>query len=41
MAGRACPFTGFDDPRSASDSMISSITTEEGGVEVALLKASL
>ena len=36
MAGRACPFPEFDDPKSAGDSMISLMTTEEGGAEVTL-----
>ena len=30
MAGGACPFPKFDDPESVGDSMISSMTTEEG-----------
>ena len=29
MAGGACPFPESNDPESASDSMISSMTTEE------------
>ena len=36
MAGRTCPFPKFDDLGSASVSMISSMTTEEGETEVTL-----
>ena len=36
MAGRVCPFLKSDDPRSVGDSMISSMTTEDGGAEVTL-----
>ena len=36
MAGRACLFLESDDPESASDSMISSMTTKEGGTKVTL-----
>ena len=32
MANGVCPFSESDDPRYASDSTISSMTTEEGGV---------
>ena len=38
MAGEACPFPESDNPKSASDSMISSMTTEEGGTKVTLPK---
>ena len=34
MVGGACPFPKSDDLGSAGDSMISSMTTEKGGVEV-------
>ena len=34
MASGACPFSEFDDFESAGDSMISLMTTEEGGIEV-------
>lgn len=36
MAGGACPFPKSDDPESVGDSMISSMTTEEGGTKVTL-----
>ena len=36
MIGRTCPIPEFDDLRSAGDSMISSMVTEKGGVEVTL-----
>ena len=36
VAGGACPFLEFDDPEFADDSMISSMTTDEGGTEVTL-----
>ena len=36
MASEACPFPESNDPESASDSMISSMITKEGGTEVTL-----
>ena len=36
MAGRVCPFPESDDFRSTGDSMISLMTTKEGGTEVTL-----
>ena len=36
MTGGACLFPESDNPESASDSMISSMTTEEGGAKVTL-----
>ena len=36
MAGRACPFSKSDNPDSTCDSLISSMTTEEGSAEVTL-----
>ena len=36
MACGACPFSKSDGPESTGDSMISSMTTEEGGTEVVL-----
>ena len=38
MVGGACLFPESDDLGSASDSMISSMTTEKGGAEVTLLR---
>ena len=38
MASEAYPFPKSNDPKSAGDSMISSMTTEEGGAKVALLR---
>ena len=37
MEDRTSPFPESDDPKFARDSTISSMTTEEGGTEVALL----
>ena len=36
MAGEACPFPKSDNFESTGDSMISSMTTEEGGAKVTL-----
>ena len=36
MVGEACLFPEFDDPEYAGDSIISLMTTEEGGAKVTL-----
>ena len=36
MAGEACPFPESDNPKSVGDSMVSLMTTKEGGTEVTL-----
>ena len=36
MANGACPFSESDNPESVGNSMISSMTTEDGGAKVTL-----
>ena len=38
MVGGVCPFPKSDDFKSAGDSTISSMTTEDRGIEVTLLR---